>query len=57
MCQPGALSLAQTGTRAHRLRLQAAKAKLHGMNFDGITRDEADRLHPLVDFGGIRCIM
>lgn len=57
MFQPGALSLAQTGTRAHQLRLRAAKAKLHGMNFDGITRDEADRLHPLADFGGIGCIM
>jgi hypothetical protein len=55
--QPGALHLAQTGTRAHQLRLRAAKVKLHGMNYDGITRDVADRLHPLVDFGGIRCII
>jgi dimethylglycine dehydrogenase len=27
------------------------------MNFHAVTRDEAERLHPLVDFDGIRCIM
>jgi dimethylglycine dehydrogenase len=27
------------------------------MNFHEVTRDEAERLHPLVDFTGIRCIM
>ncbi|WP_300533383.1 FAD-dependent oxidoreductase [uncultured Mameliella sp.] len=55
--QPGSLYLAQTVEREHQLRLQAAKAKLYGMNFHEITRDEAERLHPLVDFTGIRCIM
>ncbi|MCR9274623.1 MULTISPECIES: GcvT family protein [Mameliella] len=55
--QPGSLYLAQTVEREHQLRLQAAKAKLYGMNFYEITRDEAERLHPLVDFTGIRCIM
>ncbi|MDK3072518.1 FAD-dependent oxidoreductase [Sedimentitalea sp. JM2-8] len=55
--QPGSLYLAQTEAREHQLRLQAAKAKLYGMNFHEITRDEAERLHPLVDFDGIRCIM
>lgn len=55
--QPGALYLAQTKNREHQLRLQAAKAKLYGMNFHEISRDEAERLHPLVDFDGIRCIM
>jgi len=55
--QPGSLYLAQTENREHQLRLQAAKARLYGMNFHEITRDEAERLHPLVDFGGIRCIM
>ncbi|MGH1425729.1 MAG: GcvT family protein [Pseudooceanicola sp.] len=55
--QPGSLYLAQTLDREHQLRLQAAKAKLYGMNFHEITRSEAETLHPLVDFDGIRCIM
>ena len=55
--QPGSLYLAQTENREHQLRLQAAKAKLYGMNFHEIGRDEAERLHPLVNFDGIRCIM
>ncbi|RXV66392.1 dehydrogenase [Roseovarius sp. A46] len=55
--QPGSLYLAQTENRVHQLRLQAAKAKLYGMNFHEISRDEAERLHPLVNFDGIRCIM
>ncbi|MDU8913015.1 FAD-dependent oxidoreductase [Aestuariicoccus sp. MJ-SS9] len=55
--QPGSLYLAQTENREHQLMLQAAKAKLYGMNFHQIGRDEAERLHPLVDFDGIRCIM
>ncbi|MEN8896700.1 MAG: FAD-dependent oxidoreductase [Yoonia sp.] len=55
--QPGSLYLAQTEAREHQLRLQAAKAKFYGMNFHEVTRDEAERLHPLVDFDGVRCIM
>ncbi len=55
--QPGSLYLAQTEARDHQLRLQAAKAKLYGMNFHEVSRDEAERLHPLVDFNGVRCIM
>ncbi|MGB1235219.1 MAG: GcvT family protein [Planktomarina sp.] len=55
--QPGSLYLAQTENREHQLRLQAAKAKLYGMNFHEVSRDEAERLHPLVNFDGIRCIM
>ena len=55
--QPGSLYLAQTREREHQLRLQAAKAKLYGMNFHEVSRDEAERLHPLVNFDGIRCIM
>ena len=55
--QPGSLYLAQTEQREHQLRLQAAKAKLYGMNFHEVSRDEAERLHPLVNFDGIRCIM
>ena len=55
--QPGSLYLAQTRDREHQLRLQAAKARLYGMNFHEISRGEAEALHPLVDFDGIRCIM
>ncbi|MDA7429855.1 FAD-dependent oxidoreductase [Primorskyibacter aestuariivivens] len=55
--QPGSLYLAQTVEREHQLRLQEAKARLYGMNFHEVSRDEAERLHPLVNFDGIRCIM
>ncbi|WP_439523513.1 NAD(P)/FAD-dependent oxidoreductase, partial [Marivita sp.] len=55
--QPGSLYLAQTEAREHQLRLQAAKAKLYGMNFHEVSRTEAEALHPLVNFDGIRCIM
>ena len=55
--QPGSLYLAQTEAREHQLRLQAAKAKFYGMNFHEVSRNEAERLHPLVDFDDIRCIM
>jgi dimethylglycine dehydrogenase len=55
--QPGSLYLAQTEAREHQLRLQAAKAKYYGLNFHEVSRDEAERLHPLVDYDGIRCIM
>ncbi|WP_147124711.1 GcvT family protein [Shimia ponticola] len=55
--QPGSLYLAQTENREHQLRLQAAKAKYYGLNFHEVSRDEAERLHPLVNYDGIRCIM
>ena len=55
--QPGSLYLAQTEAREHQLRLQAAKARYYGMAFHEVTRTEAERLHPLVDFDGVRCIM
>lgn len=55
--QPGSLYLAQTEAREHQLRLQEAKAKYYGLNFHEISRDEAERLHPLVNYDGIRCIM
>ncbi len=55
--QPGSLYLAQTEPREHQLRLQEAKARRYGMNFHEVSRDEAERLHPLVNFDGIRCIM
>lgn len=55
--QPGSLYLAQTEEREHQLRLQAAKAKLYGMNFYEISIEEAQELHPLVDFEGVRCVM
>ena len=57
MFQPGSLYLAQTEAREHQLRLQAARARRYGIAFHEIGRDEAERLHPLVDFDGIRCIM
>lgn len=55
--QPGSLYLAQTEAREHQLRLQEAKARYFKADFHHISRDEAERLHPLVDFDGIRCIM
>ena len=55
--QPGSLYLAQTQAREHQLRLQAAKAKFYGMNFHEVSRSEAEALHPMVNFDGIRCIM
>ncbi len=55
--QPGSLYLAQTEAREHQLRLQAAKAKYYGLKFHEVSRAEAEALHPLVDYDGIRCIM
>jgi dimethylglycine dehydrogenase len=55
--QPGSLYLAQTEDREHQLRLQEAKARRYGMNFHEVSRDQAERLHPLADFDGVRCIM
>jgi len=55
--QPGSLYLAQTEAREHQLRLQETKARRYRMNFHEVSRDEAERLHPLVDFDGVRCIM
>ena len=40
--QPGSLYLAQTENREHQLKLQAAKARLYGMNFHEISREEAE---------------
>ena len=55
--QPGSLYLAQTEAREHQLRLQAAKAKYYNMPFREVSRAEAEELHPLVNYDGIRCIM
>ncbi len=55
--QPGSLYLAQTQDRVHQLRIQEAKAKYFKADFYEVSRDEAEKLHPLVDFDGIRCIM
>lgn len=55
--QEGSLYLAQTEQREHQLRIQAAKAKYYGLEFYEVSRDEAEKLHPLVDFDGVRCIM
>ncbi|MFT4715263.1 MAG: dimethylglycine dehydrogenase [Paracoccaceae bacterium] len=55
--QPGALYLAQTPEREHQLRLQAAKALSFGVDFHEISIEEAQKLHPLVNFDGVRCVM
>ena len=55
--QPGSLYLAQTEAREHQLRIQEAKARRYGMDFREIGRDEAEHLHPLVNYDGVRCIM
>ena len=55
--QPGALYLAQTKDREHQLRIQAAKAKLYGFDFHELTLAEAQDMHPLADFTGVRCVM
>jgi dimethylglycine dehydrogenase len=55
--QPGSLYLAQTRDREHQLRIQAAKAKYFQVEFEELSRDEAERLHPLANFDGIRAIM
>jgi dimethylglycine dehydrogenase len=55
--QPGALYLAQSRDREHQLRMQAARARYFGVEFHEISRDEAERLHPLADFDGVRRIM
>ncbi|WP_293450724.1 FAD-dependent oxidoreductase [Planktotalea sp.] len=55
--QPGSLYLAQTEERVHQLRLQAAKAKLYGMNFYEISIEEAQELNPMVNYDGIKCVM
>jgi dimethylglycine dehydrogenase len=55
--QPGSLYLAQTRDREHQLRIQAAKARYFKVDFHEIGRDDAERLHPLADFDGIRCFM
>lgn len=55
--QQGSLYLAQTEQREHQLRIQAAKARRYGMNFHEVSRAEAEKLHPFVNFDGIRCIM
>ena len=51
--QPGSLYLAQTEAREHQLRLQEAKARRYSMNFYEVSRDEAERLHPLFDYDGV----
>ena len=55
--QPGSLYLAQTEEREHQLKLQAAKAKLYGMNFYEVSIEEAKKLNPMVNYDGIRCVM
>ncbi len=55
--RPGALYLAQTREREHQLRIQAAKARYFGVEFHELSHAEARDMHPLVEFGDIRCVM
>ena len=55
--QPGSLYLAQTREREHQLRIQEAKARVFGVDFRELTIAEAQVMHPLVNFDGIRCVM
>ena len=55
--QPGSLYLAQTKDREHQLRIQAAKARYFDVDFYELSIKEAQDLHPLVDFDGVRCVM
>ena len=55
--RPGALYLAQTREREHQLRIQAAKARYFGVEFHELSHAEAREMHPLVEFGDIRCVM
>lgn len=55
--QPGSLYLAQTREREHQLRIQEAKARVFGVDFRELSIEEAQVMHPLVNFDGIRCVM
>ncbi|MGB0865082.1 MAG: GcvT family protein [Granulosicoccaceae bacterium] len=55
--QPGSLYLAQSKEREHQLRIQEAKARYFGVDFRELSIEEAQAMHPLVDFDGIRCVM
>lgn len=52
--QPGAIYLAQTEARVHQLRLQVAKARYFKADFYEISRDEAEKMHPLANFDGVK---
>ena len=55
--QPGSLYLAQTEDRVHQLKLQEKKARYFGVDFHEVSRAEAEKLHPFVNYDGVRCIM
>ena len=55
--QPGSLYLAQSQDREHQLRIQAAKARYFGFEFHELSIAEAQEMHPLIDFAGVRCVM
>jgi dimethylglycine dehydrogenase len=52
--QPGSIYLAQTEERVHQLRLQVAKARYFNADFYEITRAEAEAMHPLANFDGVK---
>jgi dimethylglycine dehydrogenase len=55
--QPGIIYVAESREREHQLRLQAAKARFFGVEFHELSVAEAEAMHPLADFSGIRCAM
>jgi len=52
--QPGSIYLAQTEARVHQLRLQVAKARVFDAGFYEISRDQAEQMHPLANFDGVK---
>lgn len=55
--QPGTIYLAQSADREHQLRIQTAKARYFGFEFHEMSVAEAQKLHPLTQFDGVRCVM
>ncbi len=53
----GSIYLACTREREHQLRLQHAKAKFFGVEFEELTLAEVRDLHPLLDLADVRCAM
>jgi dimethylglycine dehydrogenase len=55
--QPGSIYLASTRERMHQLRLQRAKARAYGVEFEELSPAEVRDLNPLVDLDGVLCAM
>ncbi len=54
---PGSLYLAATKDRMHQLRIQAAKARFFGVDFNEISIAEAQALHPFLNLEGVYAAM